>query len=189
MKVFINPGHDRKYDSGAVNPNSGLREADVAASVGELVKEYLEAAGCDCKLMQSDNLAPTGAGRSEYDDRQGLTVTETANEWGADVFVSIHCNAFNESAHGTEVECYNVDGDGGMLARYIQKQIVDSLDTLDRGVKDMPQLLVLKYTDMTAVLVEMAFIDNDDDAELLANKQDDFARAIARGVTDYEQSL
>jgi N-acetylmuramoyl-L-alanine amidase len=35
----------------------------------------------------------------------------------------------------------------------------------------------------------MAFIDNDDDAELLANRQDDFARAIARGVTDYECSL
>lgn len=188
MKVFINPGHDVKYDSGAVNPNSGLREADVAASVGELVKGYLEAAGCDCKLMQSDNLAPTGAGRSEYDDRQGLTVTETANEWGADVFVSIHCNAFNESAHGTEVECYGA-GEGARLAGNIQKQIVNSLGTLDRGVKSMPYLLVLKYTDMPACLVEMAFIDNDGDAELLANQQDDFARAIARGVTDYENRL
>jgi N-acetylmuramoyl-L-alanine amidase len=188
MKVFINAGHDRKYDSGAVNPNSGLREADVAANVAELVVKYLTAAGCECKSMQSDNLAPTSAGRSEYADRQGLTVTETANEWGADVFVSIHCNAFNESAHGTEVECYG-GGEGKRLAQYIQNQIVDSLDTLDRGVKSMPHLLVLKYTDMTAVLVEMAFIDNDDDAELLANKQDDFARAIARGVTDYECSL
>ena len=188
MKVFINPGHDMTYDSGAVNPNSGLREADVAANVGALVDKYLVAAGCECLSMQSDNLAPTGVGRSQYGDRQGLTVTETANEWGADVFVSIHCNAFNESAHGTEVECYG-GGEGAKLAQCIQNQIVDSLGTLDRGVKSMPQLLVLKYTDMTAVLVEMAFIDNDDDAELLANKQDDFARAIARGVTDYEQSL
>lgn len=188
MKVFINAGHDRKYDSGAVNPNSGLREADVAANVAELVVKYLTAAGCECLSMQSDNLAPTGVGRSQYGDRQGLTVTETANEWGADVFVSIHCNAFNESAHGTEVECYG-GGEGARLAQYIQNQIVDSLGTLDRGIKAMPQLLVLKYTDMTAVLVEMAFIDNDDDAELLANRQDDFARAIARGVTDYECSL
>jgi N-acetylmuramoyl-L-alanine amidase len=188
MKVFINAGHDQKYDSGAVNPNSGLREADVAANVAELVVKYLTAAGCECLSMQSDNLAPTGVGRSQYGDRQGLTVTETANEWGADVFVSIHCNAFNESAHGTEVECYG-GGEGARLAQYIQNQIVDSLGTLDRGVKAMPQLLVLKYTDMTAVLVEMAFIDNDDDAELLANRQDDFARAIARGVTDYECSL
>ena len=188
MKVFINAGHDRKYDSGAVNPNSGLREADVAANVAELVVKYLTAAGCECNSMQSDNLAPTGAGRSEYDDRQGLTVTETANEWGADVFVSIHCNAFNEFAHGTEVECYCA-GEGARLAGNIQKQIVGALGTLDRGVKSMPHLLVLKYTDMPAVLVEMAFIDNDEDAALLESKQDDFARAVARGVTDYEQSL
>ena len=48
---------------------------------------------------------------------------------------------------------------------------------------------MLKYTDMPAVLVEMAFIDNDEDAALLTGKTDEFARAIARGVTDYEQSL
>lgn len=188
MKVFINPGHDQKYDSGAVNPNSGLRECDVAAEVGALVVDYLGAAGCECQIMQSDNLAPTRAGRSSYDDRQGLTVTETANGWGADVFVSIHCNAANTEAHGTEVECFG-GGAGEQLAQCIQSQIVGSLGTVDRGVKYMPKLLVFRYTDMPAVLVEMAFIDNDEDAALLESKQDDFARAIARGVTDYEQSL
>lgn len=188
MKVFINPGHDTKYDSGAVNPNSGLREADVAAEVGALAVDYLEAAGCECQIMQSDNLAPTPAGRSSYDDRQGPTVTETANEWGADILVSIHCNAANTAARGTEVECYG-GGAGEQLATCIQTQIVNNLGTVDRGVKYMPQLLVLKYTDMPTVLVEMAFIDNDADAELLSGKADEFARAIARGVTDYEQSL
>ena len=188
MKVFINPGHDQKYDSGAVNPNTGLREADVAAEVGALVVDYLEAAGCECQIMQSDNLAPTTAGRSSYDDRQGLTVTETANEWGADIFVSIHCNAANTEAQGTEVECFG-GGVGEQLAQCIQSQIVDSLGTADRGVKHMPQLLVLKYTDMPAVLIEMAFIDNDSDALLLSEHADDFARAIARGVTDYEQTI
>ena len=38
---------------------------------------------------------------------------------------------------------------------------------------------------MAAILIETAFIDNDDDALLLINNQDDFARAIARGITDY----
>ena len=188
MKVFINPGHDQKYDSGAVNPNTGLRECDVAAEVGALAVDYLEAAGCECQIMQSDNLAPTPAGRSSYDDRQGTTVTETANDWGADIFVSIHCNAANTEAQGTEVECYG-SGAGEQLAQCIQSQIVDSLGTTDRGVKYMPKLLVLKYTDMPAVLVEMAFIDNNEDAELLTGKTDEFARAIARGVTDYEQTL
>ena len=66
---------------------------------------------------------------------------------------------------------------------------MDSLDTTDRGLKDRPGLYVLKHTDMPAVLVELAFIDNEDDAALLRDNQDDFARAIARGVTDYELLL
>ena len=63
---------------------------------------------------------------------------------------------------------------------------MDALGTTDRGIKSRPGLLVLRQTDMPAVLVEMAFIDNDSDGDLLTNRQDDFARAIARGVTDYE---
>ena len=38
---------------------------------------------------------------------------------------------------------------------------------------------------MPAILIEMGFIDNDFDVVLLENNQDDIARAIARGVTDY----
>lgn len=191
MKVFINPGHDLDYDSGAVSPRTGLRECEVAAHVGALVKHYLEAAGCTCELMQSDNLAPTGTGRSRYADRRGPTVTETANDWDADIFVSIHCNSAEaEEACGTETFAYDLDGgEGEKLATCIQDQIVDALNTVDRGVKADPKLLVLRYTAMPAVLVELGFISNEGDEALLTDRQDDFARAIARGVTDYEQTL
>lgn len=190
MKVYVNPGHDTKYDSGAVSPRSGLRECDVAAHVGALVKHYLEAAGCTCKLMQSDNLAPTSTGRSRYADRQGPTVTETANDWDADIFVSIHCNSAEaDEACGTETFAYDLDGGAGeKIATCIQDQIVDALNTVDRGVKANPKLFVLRYTAMPAVLVELGFISNAGDEELLATRQDDFARAIARGITDYENA-
>ncbi|WP_288841164.1 N-acetylmuramoyl-L-alanine amidase [uncultured Mitsuokella sp.] len=188
MKVFINPGHDLDYDSGAVSPRTGLRECEVAAHVSALVKHYLEVAGCTCELMQSDNLAPTGEGRSRYADRQGPTVTEVANEWGADIFVSIHCNSAEaDEACGTETFAYDLDGgDGEKLATCIQDQIVDALNMVDRGVKANPKLFVLRYTAMPAVLVELGFISNEGDEALLTDRQDDFARAIARGVTDYE---
>lgn len=75
-----------------------------------------------------------------------------------------------------------------MTGTFIQRQIVNALGTVDRGVKEM-QLIVLKHTDMPAVLVETAFIDNDDDADLLATRSDDLAATIARGVTDYQCSL
>lgn len=187
MKVYINPGHDLEYDSGAVHTVTDgtvdLRECDVAAKIGAKVKEYLESAGCECRILQSDNLYYD----SSYDDRP-VAVCADANDWPADVFVSIHCNAANGKACGTEVECYNRMSNGGNLAQCIQNQIVSALDTVDRGVKEMPGLIVLRHTEMPAVLVETAFIDNDDDADLLVNRWDDFARAIARGVTDYEQS-
>ena len=58
------------------------------------------------------------------------------------------------------------------------------MGTVNRGVKQKG-LYVVKYTNMPAVLVETAFIDNPEDAELLIKREDNFARAIACGVTDY----
>ena len=184
MKVFINPGHDVSHDSGAVNPDTGMREADVALTIGSLVSKYLQAAGCETMMRQSDNLNWD----SDYEDRQDAAVCPEANDWPADIFVSIHCNAAAGTAMGTETLVYCDGGAAGTLARCIQSQIVDSLGTVDRGIKERADLIVLKRTDMPAVLVETAFIDNDADCQLLAEHQDDFARAIARGITDYQQA-
>ena len=177
-KVFINPGHDElslkgtpDYDCGAVNNELPLYENEVALAVGELVQKYLIAAGCDVELLQSESLSG---------------ICAAANDWGADLFISIHCNAFNEIANGVETLSYPSDFEGYNLAECIQTQILDTFEELtDRGLKARTDLAVLNGTDMPAVLVEMAFIDNPDDAILLRDRQDDFARAIARGVTDY----
>ena len=178
MRVFLNPGHDLKRDSGAVNPTSGLRECDVAADIGGLVKGYLEQAGCEVQMLQSDNL---------LGETPSLPcVVDEANGWPADIFVSLHCNAANGGAQGTETLVYNEDGESAELAGCIQSQIVNSLGTVDRGIKERPMLIVLKHTNMPAVLVEMAFVDNDEDTILLTYKADEMARAIARGITDFE---
>ncbi|MDY5481438.1 MAG: N-acetylmuramoyl-L-alanine amidase [Veillonella caviae] len=168
MRVFINPGHDIDLESGAVNPNYGTRECDVARNAGKMLARYLQTAGCEVRTLQSDDL--------------GL-VCETSNEWGADIFVSLHCNAFNTVARGTETlyKSYN----GQQLAQLIQDQIINSINTVDRGIKKRDDLWVLNGTDAVAVLVEMAFIDNDEDLEILNNDLDTIVRAIARGITDF----
>ena len=178
MKVLLNPGHDRTRDSGAVNPYSGLRECDVAADIGERVRGYLAAAGCTVHVIQSDNLCgevPTLP-----------CVVDTANSWPADVVVSLHCNAAHGNAQGTEELVYVTGGESEKLADCIQRQIVNSCGTVDRGIKERPHLMVLNSTDMPAVIVEMAFIDNFEDSQILTLHADEMARAIARGVTDYE---
>ncbi len=178
MVVFINPGHapNGNPDPGAVNDTTGLRECDVAKCVADNVEQYLNAAGVTTEQLQSDSLGD---------------ICRTANDSGADIFVSIHCNAVDaESANGTETWACAGSYRGSILADCIQKQIVEALGTTDRGVKiatpGVNGLYVLSNTAMPAVLVELAFISNVSDEQLLADDQDDFARAIARGITDYE---
>lgn len=182
MKIFINPGHHPGVDPGACGNN--LREADIALRVGKRVKGYLEAVGYEVKLLQTDNLAGESP---EYEN-----VTGTANNWQAAAFVSIHCNSSaNDSARGAETLCYSLSGEGGRLANCLQSQLIPSIkeidpDFPDRGVKqDVRGLAVLRATSMPAALVELAFISNEVDASLLVDYEDEFARALARGVTDY----
>lgn len=176
MRVFLNPGHapNGNPDPGACG--YGLRECDVARNVADLVAGYLTAAGVEVVgCLQSDSLEE---------------VVDSSNNSDADVFISIHCNACNGSANGTEVWHFYGSGAGKTLASCIQNQIVTSLGTTDRGVKGAKPgvngLYVLSNTNAVAVLVELAFIDHTSDAQLLRSRQDEFARAIARGVTDYE---
>lgn len=181
MRVFLNPGHapGGEPDPGAVNNATGLRECDVAISVGKSAASYLNAAGVEIELLQSDSLEE---------------ICEAANASDADIFVSIHCNAAEaEEANGTETWACAGSYRGSMLASCIQSQLVNALDTTDRGVKiatpGVNGLYVLTNTDMPAVLVELGFISNSDDEKILANNQDALARALARGVTDYECSV
>ena len=181
MKVFLNPGHDRDYDPGACHW-TGTREADIAWEIGLKVQEHLEAAGVETMIMQSDNLCGWDCDREDRPE----AVCPTSDAWGADLFVSIHCNAFNQSACGTEVEY--VSESGGIAAQCIQDQIVSALGTVDRGIKVRRDLMVLKHTDAVSVLVECAFIDEDEDHDKLVNRTDEFAAAIARGITDYQDA-
>ena len=97
MKIVIDPGHaGRNVDPGAVNPVSGLQEADVALIVSRLVATQLLEAGHEVKMTRTE------WEQVETDDLEYRT--SLANDWGADVFVSIHCNsAANPAAKGYEV--------------------------------------------------------------------------------------
>lgn len=166
MKIFINPGHGGS-DPGACG--CGLEEADVALKIGKRVENYLKAVGYDVKVFQYDGLGE---------------ICNAANDWRADLFVSIHCNAATGTARGTETFHAGLSANSQRLAENIHRQLVKLIPTVDRGVKTAGHY-VTKYTNMPAVLVETAFIDNPDDAKLLIDHEDNFARAIACGVTDY----
>lgn len=171
MKITINAGHYPGLDSGACGA-SGLQEAAVVANIGHKVCDYLNAVGYETLFVQENELQ---------------AICDASNAYGADLFISLHCNAAaNTSAQGTETFCMSETSEGGKLAKYIHAEIINSLGTIDRGVKTAG-FYVLRYTDCPAVLVETAFISNEEDEALLADesKLDEFAKAIARGITNY----
>jgi len=178
MRIFIDAGHNHSgADTGA--QGNGLKEQEVTFLIADRLRALLLAAGHVVKMS-----------RERLTDNVGNTLSSSiggraqmANEWGADLFISIHCNAYDGSARGTETLVYSLGGRAETYARQIQSAIVARLKTTDRGVKARPELGVLRLTSMPAVLIETAFIDNASDAALLKNRSADFAEAIFEGVT------
>lgn len=188
MRIVIDPGHaGRNVDPGAVNRAMGLQEADVALQVSRLIESQMVAAGHEVKLTRTE------WEQAETDDLSFRSAM--ANEWGAELFVSIHCNsAASSSAAGYEVWTSPGDTQGDVLATCIYKQIAAEFpdragraDYSDGDPDKESRFYVLVHTDAPACLVEMAFISNDEEAALLSDaaRQDRYARAIAKGITDY----
>jgi hypothetical protein len=110
-----------------------------------------------------------------------------ANAWGADFFVSIHCNsAANLDAHGIEVFHYPTDDKGQKLAGEVLSRLVAVTGLTNRGIKT-EEFAVLKETSMPAILIEMAFISNAAECAMLIDPvwQDKLATAIAEGCMAY----
>ena len=192
MRVVIDPGHaGRNIDPGAVNKTTGLQEADIALMTSRLVENYLSNIGYEVKLTRTE------WEQAETDDLSYRTAL--ANGWSADVFISLHCNsAANQNAEGYEVWTSPGNTLGDKLATCIYKQIAAEFpdragrtDYSDGDPDKESRFYVLVHTAAPACLVEMAFISNEAEAALLADAewQDRYARAIARGVTDYSVAV
>jgi N-acetylmuramoyl-L-alanine amidase len=176
MRIAINAGHCPGLDSGAVG-QTGQQEAEVVRYIANKVCGYLQDVGYETLFIQENELQD---------------ICNASNNFNADLFISIHCNAAtNDQAQGTETWYFDGSAKGESLAQCIQRQIIDSLQTVDRGVKDaVPHkngLYVLSNTDATSILVECGFISNAEDECMLASEkgQDELARAISRGVSDH----
>ena len=188
MKVMIDPGHaGRNIDPGAVNQGTGLQEADVSLAVSRFLETELTRVGHEVKLTRTE------WEQAETDDLECRT--SLAKDWGADLFVSIHCNsAENPSAKGYEVWTSPGDTESDVLATCIYAQIAMEFpdrtgraDYSDDDPDKESRFYVLVHTEAPACLVEMAFISNDEEAALLADArwQSRQAGAIARGIAEY----
>jgi N-acetylmuramoyl-L-alanine amidase len=180
MKICIDAGHnDRGHDTGASGSRS--REQDITYGIASILRDILTANGFEVKMTrekQSDCLGTSL--NSSLAER-----VKISNDFGAEYFVSIHCNsAADKSAKGTETYVCAFGGTAEKLAKKVQSHLVSSLGTLDRGVKT-GNFKVIRDTYCPAVLVETAFVSNAADEEMLLKKQHEFAEGIADGLFEH----
>lgn len=170
-KVMLDPGHGGK-DPGAVGP-TGLKEKDVTLDISKRVGSLLAANGVTISYSRTGDTFLSLS-----------SIAAAANNWKADYFVSIHCNAFTSRAvNGTETFYYPGSSKGKTLASCIQVELVNALKLIDRGVKTA-KFVVLEETKMPAVLTEVAFISNPEEEKKLADPafRQKAAEGIARGI-------
>ena len=177
MRICVDPGHSGPVEPGACA--GGFAEATLVMAIARFLQQELHLRGHAVLLTRDGPVAD-----DELDWR-----AERANEWAADVFLSIHCNSFRKvEAEGTETYHYPGSASGERLARAVQFRICDALLTEDRGVKSA-NFQVLRQTDCPAVLIECGFISNPIDRAMLADPLEQWriAAAIADGVADWER--
>lgn len=111
-----------------------------------------------------------------------------ANNVGAELFLSLHCNGYNGKASGIETWYYPSSKKGKIAAQLIQEESCKEFpSSIDRGIKSSTGLAVLNRTSMPAALFEMEFIDVPEMEKRLQDpaQLDKYAQALARAIRKY----
>lgn len=179
INVFIDPGHGGS-DNGAVwgNKYDYIEEDDTNLVISFLLRCELELLGYNVQLSRRTDTFVSLADRAKM-----------ANNWGADIFVSIHADAFhNTTIKGISTHVYPACGkDTINLANKIQERLIGAFkEHANRGVK-RSNFYVLRKTRMPAVLVECEFISNPKTRRFLKEPENQLKIAcqIAHGINQY----
>lgn len=165
MKFGIDIGHNCPPDTGAV----GIKKEDILTKdVATRLMQKLSAAGHSVINCTPNTAATVGESLRKRVDK--------ANANLVDIFVSIHFNAFNKTAYGTEV--FAISNISKAIAQSVLNEVV-KLGFKNRGVKNTA-FFVIKNTSMPAILVECCFCDSQTDMKLFDAER--MAEAIKVGL-------
>ncbi|MBQ7631073.1 MAG: N-acetylmuramoyl-L-alanine amidase, partial [Selenomonadaceae bacterium] len=185
--IAIDPGHGGN-DAGAIGP-SGVMEKTVTLNVALELEKMLKAEGATVIMTRHTDktVSPNGARASAIEELQARC--DVANAAKADIFISIHADSFtNPSARGTTGYYYSqTEGQASIrLADCIRKALCEQIRTPSRGTKPC-NFYVVKNTDMAATLVELAFISNPEEENILSSPEGVLkcAQGIFDGIEDY----
>jgi N-acetylmuramoyl-L-alanine amidase len=191
--IVIDPGHGGD-DRGAIH--AGVAEAVLALDMAKRLRTLLIARGWEVKMTRTtdhdvDATAQSTAEAATFgfandsaaDDLEARD--DIANNLGARLFVSIHCNSYINSGPSGTTTYYSKPSDVP-LAQSVQTELAQDLGTKDDGIVKS-RLWVTLHAKMPAVLVETAFLSNPGDFALLSSPawREKVAEAIADGIDRY----
>lgn len=180
--IVIDPGHGYSKTADKLDPGAigNVTEQSVNLAVSKKLEQKLTALGATVVRLRTE---------SEFIFRDDRPVV--ARGYGADMFISLHCNsATNENAKGVEVYYFTpfsqplASAINNELAAFYTNNIYGT--DYSRGDKYSYYWVTLQQ-DFPSVLVEMGFISNEEECMVMANdaNQDKMAAAIANGVYSY----
>lgn len=169
--IVLDAGH------GGENPGAtyqGRQEKDDALKIALAVGSLLEEKGQQVYYTRTTDVYESPAQKAA-----------DGNRAGADYFISIHRNSspYPNQYTGVESLVYNRYGTAAVMAKNINAQL-EKVGFENQGISERPNLAVLRRTRMPAVLVEVGFINTDKDNQLLDDRFDDVANAIAAGILE-----
>ena len=171
MKVALVVGH-KENSPGASNKKTEMSEYAFNNELAHDISDKLGESGIVCEIVY----------RNEY----SKLPFEVNLNVKPDFILSLHCNAFDTRATGTEVLYYHSSVKSKWMAQILQNEIVNALDLRDRGVKakhteDRGGYL-LRYTEAPCVICEPFFIDNDTDLRAALDHYDELLKAYVTGI-------
>lgn len=181
--ILIDPGHGG-FDAGA--SANGAVEKNINLEVAKYLKGYIEAAGGSAYMTReedkdtADPNRPKGMSQKKSDLKMRKA---DAERYGADIFISIHMNKFEQSEYRGAQVFYDDDSEKNkFLAESVQQGIKDALkDGNNRVAKATGDgIFVLKDNKIPSVLVECGFLSNPDEAKLLQTP--DYQKKVAEGI-------
>lgn len=171
MRVVISSGHGLHIRGASGSPvPPQLDEVDEARRVVDAVAEILRQADVEVETFHDDT--------STTQNTNLETIVNFHNSRARDLDVSVHFNAYDGSAHGTEVLYRTQEG----LADRVCDAICEAGGFVNRGPKLRTDLYFLNNTDVASILIETAFCDNDEDSERYRDAFDDICHAIAETI-------
>ena len=172
--IVIDPGHGGK-DSGATG--NGLAEKDVVLQISKRMNDFFgEYKGVTVSLTRWDDRYLDLNQRADF-----------ANARNCDLFLSMHINSASASAGGFETYVHpNAASKTKNYQNQLHASVMDYLSQYkiqDRG-KKQSDFAVLRRTKMPAILIESLFITNEEENELLKDKEfiDGLAKSVVKGV-------